>query len=298
MFKQLIISLTDKLLPLGRAFRHPKGGISDKMTTAIAEVENEAYSDAVGVLNSILPDNPNFTTEDATTWERRLGLITNINISLADRMLAIKRKYNHPGTIKARQHYLYMERELRAAGFAVRVTENRYPASPTISEQMGISEMGVAEMGGNLPNPDKYEVIDIRSLSDGRSDMGTAEMGVAEMGGSIDYSLVANYIDESLDKNFFATLQDFPPTEMGVGEMGAGEMGGTFTYLQGMRSTFFIHGETINDMAQILTYRKDEFRQLILRIKPVQTIAVLLVNYTIFAQSADFNEDFNEDFAI
>lgn len=298
MFKQVIISLTDKLLPLGRAFRHPKKSVAEKMTTAIAEVENEAYSDAIGVLDSILPDNNNFTTDDATTWERRLGLITNINISLADRKLAIKRKYNHPGTIKARQHYLYLERELRAAGFNVRVTENRYPASPIIDEQMGISEMGIAEMGGDLVNPDKYEVIDIRSLSDGSSDMGTAEMGVAEMGGSIDYSFVANHIDEALDANFFASLQDFPPTEMGVSEMGLGEMGGTFTYLQGMRSTFFIHGATINDMAQILTYRKDEFRQLILRLKPVQTIAVLLVNYTIFTYSADFNNDFSDDFAI
>ena len=33
---------------------------------------------------------------------------------------------NHPGTIKARQHYLFLQRELRNAGFDVYVHENRF----------------------------------------------------------------------------------------------------------------------------------------------------------------------------
>lgn len=298
MFENVILNLTKRLYPKGRAFRMSVGSIMEKIHKALATSESAAYEDGLSVLDSILPDNDNFTLEDANTWERRLGLIDNPNTSLADKKLAIARKYRHPGTIKSRGHYLNLERELRAAGFNVRVFENRFAASPIISEQMGLTEMGIGEMGGELVNPDKWEVLDFQTLTNGDSDMGTAEMGVAEMGGTIQVSIIANHIDETLDASYFDTLTDFVLPEMGVAEMGNAEMGGTFTYLQSLRSSFFIAGETVEDMANILLTRKDEFRQLVLRLKPVQTVGILFVNYNYFSVLEDFNEDFNEDFAI
>ena len=125
MFKESILKLSKQLYPKGRAFRIPFASDIEKIHEGLAISENDAFASAIGILDSILPDNNNFTDEDATTGERRLGLITNETTTLNERKLAIQRKMKHPGTIKARQHYLYLERELRNAGFDVYVHENR-----------------------------------------------------------------------------------------------------------------------------------------------------------------------------
>src|SRR5688572_21021930 len=122
-----IQSLSKQLLPTGRAFKVPKDSYFQKLIDGLAESEQRAYDDALSILNSAIPDNDNFTADDATDWERRLGLITGDGVSLADRKLAILRKYNHPGEIKARQHYLFLQKQLRDAGFDVYVHENRFP---------------------------------------------------------------------------------------------------------------------------------------------------------------------------
>ncbi len=45
------------------------------------------------------------------------------------------------------------------------------------------------------------------------------------------------------------------------------------------RNVFFVGGEVFGDFANVSEARKDEFRQLILKIKPAQTVAYLLINY-------------------
>jgi hypothetical protein len=64
---------------------------------------------------------------------------------------------------------------------------------------------------------------------------------------------VANYIPESLDAMF-----NVGPSH---------------------RSTFFIGGQTFGTFADVDELRKDEFRQLILKLKEVNTVAYLLINY-------------------
>jgi hypothetical protein len=278
MFNDILLKLTKRLFPKGRAFRIITDGFLEKLNKGLIISENAAYVSALSVLDSILPDNDNFTVEDATDWERRLGLITNEVIPLADRKLAILRKMNHPGTVKTRQHYLYLQKQLNDAGFDVKVYENRFPAAPIIPEQMGIMEMGIGEMGGNVSNPVKYETFDPDTFYSGKCEMGTGEMGDMEMGCTIDYSLVANHIDEDLDSRFLISFKG-AIDEMGTGEMGVMEMGGTFDYAAGLRSTFFVAGDTFNGSVNVSFARKQEFRQLILKTKPVQTIGILVVNY-------------------
>ena len=124
--QQKIMALTRQLYPTGRAFKMGPGSWLEKLHHALSLSEAKAYNDALSLLNGILPDNPNFTEDDAATWEVRLGMIDGTGTPLADRKLAIRRKYNHPGDIKARQHYLYVQGQLRAAGFDVYVHENRF----------------------------------------------------------------------------------------------------------------------------------------------------------------------------
>jgi hypothetical protein len=293
MFKERILKLTKTLFPKGRAFKIGVGSVKEKVFNALAESESKAYDDAVSILNQILPDNPNFTTYDAGEWERRLGLITNDFVTLDDRKLAIKRKMNHPGTIPARQHYLYIEGQLQAAGFNVSVTENRFPLPATIPSPMGIIEMGVGEMGGEITNVDKYAPIDPDSLLSQTEQMGLSEMGVSEMGGYFSlngYEVCANHIDPAKDADFFT---DTNISEMGDdGEMGEMEMANGIDFNDKLKFTFFVTGLVYPSNALIPFDRKDEFRQLILKLKPANTVAFIFAEYS----SDDFNNDFSNDF--
>lgn len=231
-----IKTLTAQLYPRGRAFRIPIGGIKDKLTDAINVSEAAAYDAGIDILDVILPDNDNFTADDAARWEEALGLITNDAVSLSDRMLAIKRKMNHPGEIPARQNWLYLEQQLQSAGFDVYVYENNF----------GGLVLSPTDLLGNL----------ITGLWDYGSD---SEYGEVEYGnpsaGSVWEDCVANYIDEIKDKWF---------------DVGAN-----------LRNVFYISGPYIDQFADVPAERKDEFRQMILRIMPRQTVCFLFVNYIV-----------------
>jgi len=211
-----ILQITKQLYPTGRAFSIPINGAWEKLHAGLGASEVRAYNDAVAILNSILPDNDNFTTDDATDWERRLGLITNSAVSLSDRKLAIERKMNHPGTIKARQNYLYVQGQLQAAGFNVYVYETGSGASP-VPFQLGQRQLGQFQLGGKF------------------------------------IPMIVNYIDEDMDSTF---------------NVGANT-----------RSVFYIGGNPNGTYANVNVDRKDEFRQLVLKLKPTQTVAFILINF-------------------
>lgn len=219
-----IIRLTKQLYPTGRAFKMPVDGFLESLHFGLGISEEKAYLDAVSILNSILPDNDNFTTDDATDWERRLGLITNTSTSLANRKLAILRKLQAPGINPAKGHYLNLQRELQLAGFDVYVHEN-IPAQSPLS----------------------FSGIDNRVyVQHGQKQHGSLSHGLTYT------NKIANYIDEDKDKNF--------------------NLGGSF------KSSFFI-ADLYGGMANVPLSRKDEFRQLILKLKQVQSIGFLYINY-------------------
>lgn len=233
--KDQILKLTKQLYPTGRAFRIPFQGALDKLHNALSLSEERAWNDAVAIKYSILPDNANFTADDATDWERRLGMIYSPAVPLADRKAAILRKMNHPGTIPARQHYLYLEYALQLAAFNVYVYENRFALYPS-----------------------GYETHNPLTVSSGVGAYvtrhGPWRHGQRRHGISYNpFNRVINHIDEALDAPF---------------DVGSN-----------LRSTFFIGGPTIGSFANVDINRKDEFRQLILRIKPAQTVAYLFINY-------------------
>ena len=126
----ILMKLTKGLYPSGRAFRMPDKGVFKYFTIGYLLQVEEAYNNILAVEDGYIPDNDNFTETDATFQERRFGLIVNTAVSLADRKLALIRKMNHPGTIKARQNWRYVQAQLRASGFDVYIFENRFLADP------------------------------------------------------------------------------------------------------------------------------------------------------------------------
>jgi hypothetical protein len=126
--KDEIIKLTKQLYPTGRAFRISENSDIRKFLYGLGISEATAFDDALSILNQILPDNVNFTEEDATLWENRLNLKVNPpGLTLAERMLLIARKYAFPGEFIYRQNWRFIEYQLQLAGFDVYVHENRFP---------------------------------------------------------------------------------------------------------------------------------------------------------------------------
>jgi uncharacterized protein YmfQ (DUF2313 family) len=225
--------LTQQLYPSGRAWKMPVLGVLDKLHNALYISEEQAYNDAVAIKNSILPDNANFTIDDARQWEVRLGLVSNESLDLETRKGNILRKYNQPGTIKARSNWRYLEKQLRAAGFDVYVYENRFPS------------------GSSYITKTPYELTGDSSFVSALQH-GDFQHGDYQHGG-LYTKFVANHIDEARDWLFNIT---------------------------NLRQTFYIGGPYAGDFASVPASRKDEFRQLILTIKPVHTIGFLLITYS------------------
>ena len=223
----------NQLLPTGRAYKMPRNGWLYSLVYALSISLNKAYMDVLSTLDTIIPDNNNFDEEDASDWERRLGLPTNSNVSLADRKLAIYRKMRHPGNIPARQHYLYIQGQLQDAGFDVYVYENRFP-----------------DGGGGFETRSPFTVFGTGSGTD--SQHGAFNHGQRNHG-TYWQNKVANLLDQDRD-SFFNTGSN-------------------------LRSTFFISGDPVTTPAYVDVNRKKEFRQLILKLKPVQTVAYLNVVY-------------------
>lgn len=221
--EQKIKNVKQMLQPTGRAFRIVDGGFKDTLHNTFAEVEAIFYDDIASLMDSVFPDNDNFSTEDAASWERVFGLTTNTSTPLATRKIAIQRKWSFPGKNPARSHYLYIQKQLQDAGFAVYVhenipTQNPVDLNPTIMTDL---QFGSFQYGGR-----RY--------------------------GAFINSLVANSIYNANDVNF--------------------DIG------QNFKCTFFIGGAIAGNYANVSASREAEFRQLILKLKPVQTVAVLFIN--------------------
>ena len=232
-----IFRLLRLLYPRGRAFKLPYLGTFWKLTDALSLSIARAASDGVSILDSIIPDNSNFTAQDATDWERRLGMITNSSVSLADRKLAIYRKMAHPGSQAARQHYLFIEYQLRLAGFDVRLYENRFlVGSPAVMETKTPTEI--------LGIPVGLAIYGDVGYGDTAYGSGWIDEGI---------TIIANNLEAVRDA--------------------------TFDFGANYRSTFYIAGSTTTTFADVSADRETEFRELVLKLKPAQTVGIAFVNY-------------------
>jgi uncharacterized protein YmfQ (DUF2313 family) len=156
MFLQKLLKLAKLLLPTGRAWRLFENNVHGSIQKGLALSNNRFIEDAMGLLDGILPDNFNFTTNDAEKWEARLGLPINPNVTLQDRKLAIQRKLNHPGDTPGRHSRLFFQQQLQDAGFTnLVVTQNKFNGVAKAPEEMigtkhGDAVHGDAVHGGYL----------------------------------------------------------------------------------------------------------------------------------------------------
>lgn len=207
-----ILKLTRQLLPTGRAWRLSERSQFRKLIRALGKSEARAFNFATDTLYRILPDTNNFSSSDATEWERRLNIYTSGYIPLSTRKATIQRKYQFPGGFLNRQNYRYLEAQLQLAGYNVTVKENYSP---------------------------------LNALSSSTSHSSETKHGVAKHGAAIiQNEICANSVDK-------------------------GELFEIDTY----KGVFFVEGEIPFNAIKA-------FRQLILTLKPVNTVALLKVTYS------------------
>jgi len=230
-----LLEQTKQLYPTGRAWWMKKGSIFELFHLGLAFSESRVVSFVRGLLDSIIPDNDNFSEVDATRWESALGLFIQPNTPLENRKEGIIRKMQYPGSVPARQHFKFVEVQLRLAGFDVYVHENRFGDPPTVAPT--------------------------QSAIYGNFFYGQLPYGSSAVTGTP----IANFIDESRDESF------------------------NFGDSVNARATFFIGAATYPNRAIVLTSRKQEFRELILKLKPAQTAGLLLIDYVDSMQGIGFD---------
>ena len=214
-----ILNLTKKLLPTGRAFKVSQDSNIEKLIKGLYKSEVDLANFGLSILDEILPDNANFTTDDAMAWEIKLNLKVNPPISLSQRMALILRKYQYPGIHIYRQNWRFIQQQLQDAGFMVNVFENK-------------------------PLIDYWSLQIIQHNEDNQHGI------QSEMGG-----IDTDALDMVANSKF--------PNEQ-------------FDFGQGNnKCVFVIAGATIGIPAQIPLSLMEEFRKLILILKPVRTIALL-----------------------
>lgn len=157
-------SLVNQLYPTGRAWYGPENGVFDKLHEAFNLSFSRLIRDGLLAIDKNIPDNDSFSEEDATLWEYRLGLITNQSVDLQLRRLAIKRKLGHPNNIKARQHPLFIQSQLQAAGFDVFVHQNEPPYQTPLEvlniELTEVQHGGITQHGNSTQHGgDNFDVI-------------------------------------------------------------------------------------------------------------------------------------------
>ena len=218
----MFVKLSEQLYPKARVWRLFQGSVYRSLHAALSLSEQEYYNNILSLQDSALPDNDNFTVEDAERWESALALGDNSDLTLVVRKEIILRKINFPGNIKPRQSALFLQRELQAAGFDVYIYENKLAGVP-------VTIMGAI-----------CGLITVGQTNVGQQPAET-------------YDIIANEIE-------------FEPDFVIAGN-------------PALKFTFFIGGLSFLSRADVDSARKKQLIELILKIKPAQSIGLSLINW-------------------
>jgi len=310
MFKELILKITKAFYPNGRAFCIPVGSVIEKIHIALSNSENKAYSTNIGLLNSILPDNDEFSQEDATLWEIRLGLKVNTSLTLTLRKKHILYKLRYPGNKLPRNHYEWMQQVLQSLGFHVFVHENRF-RSETLVNQQEIDNTSLLDTWLNLGQTHikKGTVRVINSVVNPVIE--NTHYIIDYIHGRVKFLSNSGIILTSQDTYitfywqsgvyFTKTLSDLGVTQL-INQHGQSQCGQRnhnqhsaniiAKYIDSLkdndfamgnndnlRASFFISSEVLPNSAHVDASKENELRELILKLKPVHTAGYLLINY-------------------
>lgn len=230
------LDLTNQLYPTGRAWRLFNQNNLQETHRAINDVLITVQEDAYSLIDSIFPDNENFSINDCIFWEGKLGLISNNFLTLDQRKQIILNKISFPRNIKARQSLNYIQKQIELNGFdKIRVYENKF-----------------WDINGNLYYQNPKDVLNQAQLETQHG--GITQHGNSTQHGDSVFDVIANGIN---DESFSTGGNEF------------------------LWATFFIASkDSLYQKGEVDFKRKQEFKELILKLKPAHLVAFTLINYT------------------
>lgn len=236
MDSSVFFDLYKQLLPTGRAWNLYKGSNLDYLFSCLSENDLKKY-DLVEKIKKVSLPYTITTIEEVKIWEQRFGIISNSSLSVEERKLEIIRKYDYPSNFLERQGLYFMETEIRKAGYNVYLKDNIF-----------------YDNGGNLYTKDPNALTSTGNMLDKYS-LGEYVLD----SGSLDYTLLANNIDEQKDASY--------------------------VFSSNFEEIIFVGNISVKDNnstdlhAIVNKKRKKEFRELLFKLKPTHSVCVLYINY-------------------
>lgn len=239
-----------RLLPNGLAFKFKLGGvwenfwkglIGDSSTTSsLVYVRN----DALNVLDCLIPDNSNFGITDAHDWYRRFGMYDSGTMSLPDMKTAILQRMAWNSNPLDQQTASYIQTQLHNAGF---------PFANVFVNNFGAGGEAVS-LYSIYPFPNEIAMCNLVHCND--TQCGTQAQ---TSGTGTTIRKVANYVEETKDDFIRLGYPNYRSTFF---------IANTMSY-----PPLFFHSVTVP------IGRKQELRQLILKLKSQQMVCWLNADY-------------------
>ena len=249
----LIRDITDKLFPTGRA--HKTGDIGDRMRDALSDGVETINDSIDSLIDGVLPDNANFTIDWCLRHERMYGLSVLQADTLQDRMDRILNHIAPPPPNTGMLSLQVLQDEIDAAGWGgvLYIHENVNGLLPqfvlpqlTFPSQLGDAQGGDGQLGGINFVDDYPQFYDFDQLGDSQG--GDGQLGNMPLFNNI----IANSIVRKDD---------------------------LYTNLTPLENTFYISGVNIGDIVTLPQADEIPLRQLLLNIKPLNSVGFLLIEY-------------------
>lgn len=249
----LINDITEKLFPTGRA--HKVGKVGEDMRLALSDGVERVNDSIDNLTHGVLPDNPNFTIDWVVRHEKMYGLSVYPGDTL---QIRVTRILSHITPINQEYGSLSLDsiqNEINNNGWSgiLFVHENPngfYPQQvlPQLSypPQLGDNQLGDSQIG-------TFDYISDYPQFFVRSQLGDNQLGGVQLGTPPQFN---NKIANSLKR-----YDDL------------------FVNLSPIENTFYVCGQNLGDIVTLPQSDEIPLRQLLLNIKPLNSVGFLLIEY-------------------
>lgn len=184
--------LVNLLYPTGRAWNLPESSNYRKLHNSFNLSFLKVKDFMKSMVDSYIPDNDSFNSDNCSFWEQKLGLISNDETPLEIRKNIILRKISFPKGIEARQGLAYIQNQIDLYGFECEIRENIFQ-----------------KPDGSFYHEDPVSFLNLTAVETQHGN--PTQHGVNIQHGKSSYDVIANSMDDEVfnlggNQNLWATF--------------------------------------------------------------------------------------------
>lgn len=259
-YQEKIRFLFGHLMPTGRAWNFARG--AEKISSVIwTDGVGNLFTDGVGNIFVAKPDvfQSTFGKELINVLMYSFDKAYGDAVSLLYQILADNINFDNIDAINWERIYGLKNSELSIEDRREAILQKQsYPNGieerahyTFIQEQLQAAGFNVYIYENRFWDGTEYESYSPNNVKLGTFKLGTSTIGTGE---ALDVTYIANYLNESDDSGVSASGDN-------------------------LKYTFYIGGDAFPNRANILLSRKTEFRELVLKFKPLHTVGIALIDY-------------------